>query len=86
MVAVFILGGQDGTHLLNDVWSSVDGAAWTQSTAAAIWPARWGHTVSAYSGQLWLTGGATIANSPLAVDLYTSTDGGLLASAFPSQL
>jgi hypothetical protein len=46
--SIVLMGGYywDGsTYRLNDVWRSTDqGATWTQVTAAAEWPARYGHT------------------------------------------
>jgi hypothetical protein len=64
-VAVFagkmwVLGGNDtgaATGRRNDVWSSSDGAAWTQETPNAAWSGREALTVLVYNNALWLTGG-----------------------------
>ncbi|MCX5786275.1 MAG: fibronectin type III domain-containing protein [Elusimicrobia bacterium] len=57
---IFISGGTDGTNYRAEVWSaqvSADGAVsqWTQTTSLP--ESRYGHTMSALKGRLYVTGG-----------------------------
>jgi hypothetical protein len=80
--SLFVIGGNaypfggntasQGTAY-NDVWSSTDGAAWTQVTAAAAFPARSNPAVFVYNNKIWVVGGksgATYLN-----DVWNSADG-----------
>ena len=57
---IWVLGGAyyEGAteYVLNDVWSSPDGTSWTLETAAAPWPAQWGHAAVVLNGDLYLIG------------------------------
>lgn len=76
-------GGHDGrlpdAGYCNDVWSSSDGANWTQATAAAPWSQRIGAAGTVFNGKMWLLGGvqgfgSDSTNTPLS-DVWNSTDG-----------
>ena len=66
----FVMGGTDGNRK-NDVWSSVDGITWEETTAAAEWTARQWFVGSAYNGKMYVMGGF----SPLSNDVWSSVDG-----------
>ncbi len=54
-----LAGGQSGTGVLNDVWSTHDGTAWTRRTTRARWSAREAAAgVVAADGTLILVGGS----------------------------
>ncbi len=57
---MWLLGGytlKDGKGNLNDVWTSTDGATWTQASFDVIWGPR--HEMSAYvqDDKIWIMGG-----------------------------
>jgi hypothetical protein len=68
-------GGQ-GRILFNDVWTSKDGASWTQVTASAPWAPRAGGVAVVHRGYIYLLGGErgfTCGGAPGCVperDLY----------------
>jgi hypothetical protein len=70
------LPGHAASH---EVWSSADGKAWTQATAAAPWSARCAGTVVEHRGRMFLLGG--IENyyfgdeKSLKNDVWSSVDG-----------
>ena len=75
--AIWLLGGgiyhdRDQTH--NDIWKSSDGVAWQQITNNADWAPRRFHRAIAYSGALWVMGGAD-AGSVNLNDVWHSTNG-----------
>lgn len=76
---IWILGG--GTYdtpkiptrkFFNDVWSSADGIAWEQHTAAAPWAPRQYHDVAVWDDRLWVLEGYGGANRN---DVWHSSDG-----------
>lgn len=78
---IWILGG--GTYdtpttpkrkFFNDVWSSSDGARWTQHTSHAPWAPRQYHDVAAFDGQLWVMEGYCEASGNRN-DVWHSSDG-----------
>ncbi len=68
---IWIFGGNDGSYK-NDVWSTTDGATWTQESAGADWPTRSHHSIVDYSGTLVLVGGY---NGSGLSDIWKSTNG-----------
>lgn len=75
---LWLIGGFDGTNSKNDVWSSTDGATWTQSTLSGTpFSARLGHGLVAAdidgSEKLWLIGGSD--GDKYKNDVWSSTDG-----------
>jgi hypothetical protein len=75
---MFLLGGleNDDMHVgvMNDVWSTSDGANWTQVTAAAAWSARVNFTAVAANNGIYLYGGED-GTSTLLDDVWFSSDG-----------
>jgi len=73
--SIVLMGGQNSSGKLNDVWRSTDnGTTWTQQTASAGWSARYSHTsVAMPDGSIVLMGG----NDGGAMnDVWRSTDNG----------
>ena len=71
---LWLIGGS-GAGLKNDVWSSSDGVAWIEETAAAEFPARFQHQVEVFNGKLWIIGGLTDTGTGYANDVWSSSDG-----------
>ncbi len=74
---IWILGGSNQRFLgksYNDVWSSTDGANWTEEVHAAPWAARSKHSTVIYDSKLWIFGGK---DSDMGVfnDVWSSTNG-----------
>ena len=44
-------------NFLNDVYSSEDGATWTQESNSASWSGRYGHAAVVYDDKIWVMGG-----------------------------
>ena len=63
----------------NDVWSSSDGASWTQMTATAPWSARSGPRLVSFKDQLLLIAGERGFTPDVQLgDVWSSSDGGAL--------
>ena len=58
---LWVIGGDDGTRRLNDVWYSEDGVNWTQATASAEWSGRLHHTSVVFNDKIWVIGGYEVA-------------------------
>jgi leucine-zipper-like transcriptional regulator 1 len=78
---MWVIGGatgifSDGTSF-NDVWFSSDGITWTQSTSAAGFSPRYGHSSVLFNNKMWVIGGCTAANNTniLYNDVWYSADG-----------
>ena len=86
---MWVLGGSTGTSaLLNDVWSSRDGATWANANARGPavdpsadpvvynehWSARSGHAVVTFNGKIWVMGGYT-GGTDYKNDVWSSSDG-----------
>lgn len=55
----------NGTHgAQNDVWSSTDGVAWTQSPQHAPWPGRLQHASVVFDNKIWVIGGRSSLDDP----------------------
>ena len=70
---MWVMGGQNyntSPNLFNDVWSSSDGANWTQVTAAAGWSARCDFAAVALHGQICVIDGFYSCH-----DVWASGDG-----------
>jgi hypothetical protein len=62
--------------MMNDVWFSSDGSIWTQSTSAALFSPRLGHTSVSFNNKMWVIGGVGgYSNPPFYNDVWYSTDG-----------
>jgi hypothetical protein len=75
---MYLLGGLEidsmTTALMNDVWSTQDGANWTQVTAAAPWTARDNFTAVVGNNGIYLYGGDA-GGGTLLDDVWYSVDG-----------
>lgn len=71
--AIWLLGGDDGSHLYNDVWRSVDGLHWSRVTSQAPWAPRSGAKAFVYKDRLWLIGGADATG--MTNDVWFTPDG-----------
>lgn len=75
--ALFLIGGQENDSsilaLMNDVWTSTDGATWTLVTANAAWSPRDNHTVVVGNNGMYLYGGDTASGA--VDDVWFSVDG-----------
>ena len=84
---IWVMGGDDDTDNFNDVWSSPDGAIWTESTPpndkdgnpvtkdnTNWWTARYSHTSVVFNSKIWVLGGGK-DNSNLFNDVWSSPDG-----------
>lgn len=57
---LYSIGGIKGITRVNEVWSSTDGATWTQvSTGGNIFSPRNGHQVVVFNNKIWVIGGFT---------------------------
>jgi hypothetical protein len=71
---MYIIGGQNASTVLSDIWVSPNGGQWLEITSNAIFGARYMHTTIAYNNKLWVIGGYDINNNPLT-DVWNSSDG-----------
>ena len=79
---LWVIGGRPeiGAYL-RDVWSSEDGASWTQATATAGWSARAWHASVAFNSKLWVLGGFDGSNGN---EVWSSLDGAVWTNAAAS--
>jgi hypothetical protein len=68
---LWVMGGNDGNNLRNDVWYSTDGDSWVCATTSAPWTPR-NTCVVALAGRMWILGGYDWSNRN---DIWSSTDG-----------
>lgn len=71
---MWIMGGSGSSKFFNDVWSSSDGAHWTQATASAGWSPRMQFCATVFNGEMWVMGGDD-ANYQWKSDVWHSKDG-----------
>ena len=59
------------------MWSSVDGTNWTQVTASATFPIRWGHSSVVFDNKIWVIGGRRTSSGAenRVNDMWSSSDG-----------
>ena len=69
---MWLLGGFANSNE-NDVWNSIDGINWTQTTASAGWFGRYYYTSLVYDNKMWVLGGTNGINN--LNDVWYSTDG-----------
>ena len=76
---IWIAGGRSGfladDQSLNDVWFSENGEDWTAATLKANFTNRFGHTLNAFNGQLWIIGGFEKSKIWVADAISASDDG-----------
>ena len=76
---LYLIGGNDGTNQLNDVWKSTDGRSWTRvltdtdSPPSTQFSRRFGHEAVVLNDELYLIGGLGGTNA--LNDVWKSTDG-----------
>jgi len=71
--SIWLLGGDDGKTLYNDVWRSKDGLNWMRVLDKAPWSPRTGAQAFIYKKRLWLIGGADAAGR--TNDVWFTNDG-----------
>lgn len=72
--SLWMIGGLDSDFTFrNDVWSSGDGANWTEITPAAAFPGRFAGAMTVFDNKMWMVGGLS-SGGPIA-DVWSSTDG-----------
>jgi hypothetical protein len=73
---MYAVAGADGPYYgatqYNDVWSTADGANWTQTAGAAAFQPRGLFTLFVHNNEMWLAGG--LAAGPFN-DVWRSSDG-----------
>ena len=70
---IFVLGGNDGSKRLKDVWFSADGKSWSLETDNAEWGERQGHQALSHHGRLYVLGG--VDGNNYLKDVWSSADG-----------
>ncbi len=74
---LWVIGGFENREgvptALNDVWSSPDGATWTNQVARAPFPPRAAHCSLVFRGRLWVLGGNN--DTDYYNDVWSSSDG-----------
>ena len=79
--AIYVIGGNDGTNTLNDVWKSTDGKTWTNETQSTAtnqkFTPRFEHSSVVMSGEIYVIGGqsAVTGSTNYLNDVWKSTDG-----------
>lgn len=61
-------------HVMDEVWSSPDGATWTREVTGAPFGPRFGHTTVVFNNRIWVMGGARDWGTNLH-DVWSSPDG-----------
>lgn len=75
-IKMWVIGGQGAAGPLNDVWCSADGVTWTEKSAAAEFPSRFGQSSVACGGNLWVIAGQDPPpTDPYLNDVWASPDG-----------
>lgn len=80
---LWVIGGRVNNYpqlIAKDVWYTTDGYTWTEATAEAEFPQRWGHTLVSDGERMWLTAGKQGFNTDLPIDphlndIWSSDDG-----------
>ena len=73
--ALWVIGGSNGSQLLNDGWYSTDGANWTEAVTLTHFIPRSFHSAVVYNNAIWVVGGAEGVLASAVNDVYRSTDG-----------
>lgn len=78
---MWIMGGRAGAaenfRLLNDVWSSTDGAVWQNVIAASRWAPRMRFGYVVFNQKIWVLGGVAMVNGEEVVtnSVYSTSNG-----------
>jgi hypothetical protein len=68
--------GMGRSNIMNNIWFSADGVTWTESTPAAAFSARYGHSSVVFDNKMWVMGGDTNKDQPTPTnDVWNSSDG-----------
>ena len=67
---IWVFGGINEKGMLNDVWSSSDGANWQQATVPAPWKPRGTANSVVFDNKLWIYGGKTGRDEWFAGDVW----------------
>ncbi len=71
---LYSIGGIKGINRINEVWSSTDGANWTQvNTGGNIFSPRNSHQAVVFNNKIWLIGGFT--DGGRSDEVWSSADG-----------
>jgi hypothetical protein len=70
---IWIIGGENGSTPLADIWSSTDGKTWNETTASAAFGARTGSSVCVFKNRIWVIGG--YISGAMQSDVWSSSDG-----------
>ncbi|MCU0641140.1 MAG: hypothetical protein MUC35_03505 [Candidatus Margulisbacteria bacterium] len=75
---LWVIAGEDAPNssssgLNSDVWSSSDGAVWTQEASATSFGIRYRHSSTPFNGKMWVAGGWSGVDDRR--DAWSSTDG-----------
>lgn len=60
---------------VNDVWSSINGSSWSQTTTTKVFPARDSMGIVAFNNQMWVIGGENQATPQAYNDVWSSSNG-----------
>ncbi|NAS30465.1 hypothetical protein GTQ40_05755 [Flavobacteriaceae bacterium R38] len=77
---IYVLGGFDPAvgvlTMTNEIWTSTDGATWSQLEPSSIFQPRYGHTATVYNDKVFVAGGLGREGSSLAIqgNLWYSED------------
>jgi hypothetical protein len=78
---LWILGGNDGSKSRNEVWSTPDGAHWSQSATTGIFPSRFSPGTVSFNNRLWVVGGSSDDGTKDLTDVWSSADGSAWTNA-----
>lgn len=70
---MWIIGGSDDDLLYNSVWSSTDGATWTEESSNPGFSIREGHKAVVFKNELYIVGGSN--GTQFLTDVWKSADG-----------
>ncbi len=71
---LFLMGGESGGNISNDVWVSTNGKAWSKLSTTNVFPARRFHTSVSFNDRIWVIGGQADAFSRKN-DVWSSANG-----------
>lgn len=80
---LWTLGGNGTDGILNDVWYSTDGHAWTE-LPNTFWDERFAHSSVVFDNKLWILGGYDVVD-PLG-DIWYTSDGVIWTEVSPSEM
>jgi hypothetical protein len=85
---LYVIAGSDSTAGTitgnDDVWSSADGANWTQETSAADFGYRYGHASVVHRGMIYMIGGAAAYLSDYENDVWVWPGASIISKTAPT--